>query len=210
MLAGIVRTDAGSVELDGKDLKRLSAQERAKRIAYLPQHRPLAWPVKVRDVVALGRFAHGAALGRLRESDQLAVDKAIAACDLNHLANRRTDTLSGGEVARVHFARALAGQAPLLLADEPIAALDPRQYLRITQLLREFVDRGGGAVVVLHDVALAARFAHRLVWMHSGKVVVTGSPEETLNEAIMGQVYGVNARIEKDPLGFSVKIDSAR
>ena len=165
--------------------------------------------LKVRDVVALGRFAHGAALGRLSSSDSQAVDEALAACDLDHLADRATDTLSGGELARMHFARAIAARTPLLVADEPVAALDPRHHLRIARLLRDFVDNGGGALVVLHDVPLAVRFADRLVWMRDGKVMVEGSPDDTVTPQIMEDVYGVRARVDKNDSGFNVQIDSA-
>lgn len=208
-MVGLADPDAGSVTLDGRDCAGLSPIERAKLISYLPQRRPLAWPNKVHDIVALGRFAHGAALGRLSVDDSRAVDEALASCDLAHLADRGADTLSGGEIARVHFARAIAGRTPLLVADEPVAALDPRHHLRIARLLRDFVDNGGGALVVLHDVPLAVRFADRLVWMRDGKVLAEGSPDDTLTPEIMEDVYGVRARVDKNDTGFNVQIDSA-
>ncbi|MEM7281774.1 MAG: ABC transporter ATP-binding protein [Pseudomonadota bacterium] len=208
-LVGLTDPDAGSVSLNGQPCGKLSPTERARHISYLPQRRPLAWPNKVRDIVALGRFAHGAALGRLSANDAKAVDEALVSCDLEHLADRAADTLSGGELARVHFARAMAGRTPLLVADEPVAALDPRHHLRIAGLLRDFVDDGGGALVVLHDVPLAVRFADRLIWMRDGTVMAEGPPDQTLTPGIMQQVYGVHARIVKDESGFNVQIDSA-
>ncbi|MEM9172271.1 MAG: ABC transporter ATP-binding protein [Pseudomonadota bacterium] len=195
---GIVPISGGTATLAGDDTQHLSPMVRAQRASYLPQRRPLAWPSPVRDVVALGRFSHGAALGRLSAADQHAVDAAISACDLDALAQRGTDTLSGGELARAHFARAFAAQAPLLIADEPVAALDPRHQHRIMQLVRDFVANGGGALVVLHDVALAARFADRILWMHDGRLIVDGTPAETLTAERMAQVYGVSATIEED------------
>lgn len=209
VMVGQTVADAGCAELDGRECAGMSPVERAKRVSYLPQRRPLAWPNKVRDVVALGRFAHGAALGRLNKADRKAVDAALDACDLGHLADRGAETLSGGELSRMHFARAIAGGAPLLVADEPVAALDPRHHLRITRLLRDFVDNGGGALVVLHDVPLAVRFADRLVWMRNGRIVAEGSPDETLNARIMEDVYGVRAHVDKDDNGFNVRIESA-
>ena len=208
-LLGLVELSSGSARLDGKDCAALPAAERARHISYLPQRRPLAWPNKVRDIVALGRFAHGAALGKLSPPDARAVDEAIAACDLRALAERNADTLSGGEIARVHFARALAAGAPLLIADEPTAALDPLHQLGIARLLRDFVDSGGGALVVLHDVALAARFADRLLWMREGQIVAAGTPAETVSEKLLLDVYGVRAHVARDEHGFDIRIEAA-
>lgn len=204
-LLGLTNIATGSSQLDGDDCSRLSAIERAKRISYLPQRRPLAWPNKVRDIVALGRFAHGAALGRLSPQDAEAVTAAVVSCDLESLADRNADSLSGGELARVHFSRAFAARAPLLIADEPTAALDPRHQLSIATLIRDFVDSGGGALVVLHDVALAARIADRLIWMRDGRIVASGTPAETLSSQIMADVYGVHAHVSKDDKGFDVR-----
>lgn len=193
---GLEKPNAGTVTLGGDDTSTLSPIDRARRVAYLPQIRPLAWPNSVRDVVALGRFSHGAALGRPVEKDAKAVDQAIAACDLSHLAHRRADTLSGGELARMHCARAFAAEAPLLIADEPIAALDPRHQFRILDLIGEFVCHGGGALVVLHDIELAARYASRLIWMKEGHIVADGSPRETLSAERLEDVYGVRADVD--------------
>ena len=208
-LLGLVDTSNGTAKLEQQDCAKLAATERAKLISYLPQRRPLAWPNKVRDMVALGRFAHGAALGRLGPQDSAAVNEAIAACDLADLADRNADTLSGGEIARVHFARAIAARAPLLIADEPTAALDPLHQLSIIRLIRDFVDAGGGALVVLHDVALAARFADRLVWMRAGEIVADGTAQETLTPERMRDVYGVRAHVAFDEHGIDVRIENA-
>ena len=194
---GLVKRSRGRVEAGGGDPARLSAAERARRMAYLPQSRPLAWPVRVRDVVALGRFAHGASPGRLRGEDAAAVERALSACGLASLADRSCDTLSGGELSRTHVARALAAEAPLLLADEPTAALDPLHQHRIMTLIRAYVDAGNGALVVLHEAALAANFADRLTWMKEGRVVADGPPEDTLTPERMAQVYGVRAAVRR-------------
>ncbi len=208
-ILGLIGLSAGVASLAGIDIRKLSSMERARQVSYLPQRRPLAWPNTVRDVVALGRFAHGAALGRLGKLDAQAVDAAIESCDLSSLADRQTDTLSGGELARVHVARAIAAAAPFLLADEPVAALDPRHQLGIIKLVREYVNDGGGALLVLHDVALAARFADRLIWMTGGRIVADGSPEETCTVQQMREVYGVRAKIRSDADGFDIRIIGA-
>lgn len=203
---GLTKMTAGRATLGGTEIGSLSAMQRAKLVSYLPQRRPLAWPNTVRDVVSLGRFSHGVALGKLGRADALAVNQAIESCDLDHLAHRETDTLSGGELARVHVARAFAAQAPLLIADEPIAALDPRHQLSILELIRKYVDNGGGALLVLHEIDLAVRFADRLVWMNGGRIVANGSPAETCTEQQLRDVYGVNATVRSDAQGLDIRI----
>jgi len=193
---GLVRPSSGRATLGGADTAGLAAAQRARALAYLPQQRPLAWPLSVRDLVALGRFGHGAVPARLAPADAAAVDRALAACDLETLAHRRTDTLSGGELARVHCARAFAAEAPLLIADEPTAALDPRHQFQVMALIRAFVEAGGGALVVLHDIQLAADHASRLVWMKAGRILADGAPEDTLTPERLAGVYGVQATIK--------------
>lgn len=200
---GLEKRSAGLATLDGSDSGKLSPIERARRVAYLPQQRPLAWPNTVRDVVALGRYAYGAAPGRLSAKDAAAVDQAIARCDLTDLSGRQTDTLSGGELARVHCARAFAADAPLLVADEPVAALDPRHQFRIMDIVRDYVDGGCGALVVLHDISLAAHYATRIVWMKDSRIVADGSPEETLTPERLADIYGVRATVS----GRAVEIE---
>jgi iron complex transport system ATP-binding protein len=200
---GLEKRSAGLATLDGTDSEKLSPMQRARRVAYLPQQRPLAWSNTVRDVVALGRFAYGAAPGKLGPPDAEAVDKAIAQCGLVDMQDRNTDTLSGGELARVHCARAFAANAPLLVADEPVAALDPRHQFSTMDIVRQFVDDGGGALVVLHDIALAARYATRMVWMKESRIVADGPPEETLTPERLAEIYGVRSRID----GRTVEIE---
>ncbi|MEM6586401.1 MAG: ABC transporter ATP-binding protein [Pseudomonadota bacterium] len=200
---GLETPTSGSARLGGDDTNDLIPATRARRLAYLPQIRPLAWPNTVRDVVALGRFAHGAALGRLGTKDAEAVDRAIIACDLTALADRNADTLSGGELARMHCARAFAAEAPLLIADEPTAALDPRHQFRILDLIAEYVAKGGGALVVLHDIQMAARYASRLIWMKDGRIIADGTPSETLTAERLETVYAVRARLD----GLTVNMD---
>ena len=193
---GLEKPSRGLATLGGADTHSLSPIARARGVAYLPQIRPLAWPNTVRDVVALGRFSHGAALGRLKGNDSKAVERAIKACDLTHLAHRSADTLSGGELARMHCARAFAAEAPLLIADEPTAALDPRHQYRILDMITAFVEQGGGALVVLHDIQLAARYASRLIWMQNGRIMADGPPAETLTAGRLETVYGIRASVE--------------
>lgn len=204
-MTGLLKPASGAVSLDDQPLSDLTPMQRARKIAYLPQSRPLAWPSRVIDVVTLGRFSHGSSIGNLSQDDQAAVDVAIEACDLKALRQRRCDTLSGGELARVHCARAFATNAPLLIADEPVAALDPKHQFRIMDLIRHYVSKGGGALVVLHDIRLAATYADRLVWMKDGSITADGPAGTTLTVKQMAETFGVNARID----GTNIMIDGS-
>ena len=192
---GLAPFESGEVTLGGSAPAEMSPLVRASLVSYLPQTRSLAWPNIVHDVVALGRFAHGVSMGRLSGADAAAVDRALTACDLDDLRRRKTSTLSGGELARVHCARAIAAEAPLLVADEPAAALDPRHQFQIMDLIRRFVDNGGGALVVLHDINLATRYADRIVWMKNGRIIADGAPRATLTAERLSAVFGVRANV---------------
>ena len=193
---GLEAPTSGKATLGGEDTRQLSPIDRARSVAYLPQIRPLAWPNTVLDVVALGRFSHGAALGRLKGADAEAVERAVSACDLQSLAHRRADTLSGGELARMHCARAFAAEAPLLVVDEPTAALDPHHQFGILDLITDYVNQGGGALVVLHDIQMAARYASRVIWMKDGRILADGPPEETLTSERLESIYGIRAKVD--------------
>lgn len=192
---GLIKNFSGSVSIDGRAIETLSPIEKALKLSYLPQKRPMAWPILVKDVVSLGRFAYGANIGKLAGKDEAAVERAIQQCDLTEMKNRSINTLSGGETARVHCARTFAAQAPLLFADEPTTALDPLHQLEIMSLMKSYIDDEHGALVVAHEPALAARFADRLVWMKDGQIVADGPPSETLTTAILASVYGIRAKV---------------
>jgi iron complex transport system ATP-binding protein len=193
-LLGLQRLDGGRASLDGADPRALSPRARARRVAYLPQTRTLAWPIGVRETVALGRFAHCGPMGRLDAADAAAVASALTACDLDALADRSTASLSGGELARVHVARALAAEAPALIADEPVAALDPGHAEALMGLLTARAKAGGAVLVVLHDLSLAARHCDRVIVLDHGRVVAEGAPADALTPALVARVHGVAAR----------------
>jgi iron complex transport system ATP-binding protein len=203
-LLGHVTLQSGHAGIDGKSLANLPARDRARSVAYLPQARPLAWPVAVREAVALGRFAHGGPMGRLTGADASAVDQAMEACAITALAERSVASLSGGELARVHVARALATGAPALVADEPTAALDPRHAFAVMDILKERSSGCGVAtLVILHDLALAARFADRVVVLHEGRVAAEGPPVTALTPEVLAEVYGIAARWQGDSLSVT-------
>ena len=187
----------GVVMLGGDDPRRFSARTRALCAAYLPQRPQSIWPISVEALVALGRFAHGAAPDRLGAEDQEAVDAAIEACGLNMLRARGMDEISGGEKARAHLARALAQHAPLLMLDEPSAGLDPAQALAVAEILRAHAAKNGAVVFSTHDIALAASVAHRVVLMHEGRVLTEGEPEKALTRDALEAAYGRPGRLER-------------
>ena len=192
-LAGLVASD-GAVTVGGDALASLSWRERARRFAYLPQGHVVHWPLPARDIVALGRYPHGATdPARLSPDDTEAVLRAMRATDVVELGDRRVTELSGGERSRVALARVLAVEAPVMLADEPTASLDPRYQIDVMTNLRAAADAGMLVIVVTHDLGLAARFADTVLVLREGRLVATGAPAEALSEQIIGEVFRVRA-----------------
>jgi iron complex transport system ATP-binding protein len=199
-LAGLVPAE-GRIEIDGRPLSSFDARERARRVAYLPQGHTFHWPMPVAAVVALGRYAYGDTFSSLSDADRSAVGHAMAATGTEAFATRPVTTLSGGERARVAVARALASEAPILLADEPTAALDPRHQLVVMELLARTARNGGAVLAIVHDLALAARFADRIVVMDGGRLIADGAPRAVLTPERIAQVFGVEAEIAEDAAG---------
>ena len=192
-VAGLIPS-SGAIRVNGVALSDLSLKERAKQFGYLPQGHVVHWPLRVRDVVALGRYPHGATdPARLSDNDAAAVSRAIKAADVTSLAERRVTELSGGERSRVALARVLAVEAPVVLADEPTASLDPRYQLDIMNVLRSVANTGSLVIVVTHDLSLAARFADTVLVLSDGRLVAQGAPEHALSDAIMADVFRVDA-----------------
>jgi iron complex transport system ATP-binding protein len=192
-LAGLLPSN-GSVDVGGDALSSLSLRERALRFAYLPQGHVVHWPLPARDIVALGRYPHGATdPARLSRKDQEAVTRAMRATDVIALGERRVTELSGGERSRVALARVLAVEAPVLLADEPTASLDPRYQIEVMKKLRDAADQGMLVIVVTHDLGLAARFADTVLVLSEGRMVSQGAPAEALSDETIAEVFRISA-----------------
>lgn len=208
VLAGDVPAATGTVEIDGDRLGSYSPIELALRRAVLPQQVTVGFPFTVDDVVRMGRAPWArtpAAAG-----DDAAVDRAIADADIAHLVHRTFPTLSGGERARVALARALAQSTQLLLLDEPTAALDLHHQETILGVVRRRVDAGAGAVVVLHDLSLAAAYADRVVLLRGGAVVADGPPASVLRPDRLSDVYGHAVDVVPHPVTGDLLVVPAR
>jgi iron complex transport system ATP-binding protein len=204
VLAGLIPPSAGAVTLGGTPVRSMARGERARALAYLPQNGEIAWPLLVRDLVALGRLPYGEAPDRLTGQGRAAVARAIAAVGLTGFENRPAPELSGGERGRALLARALATQAPALLADEPVAALDPRHQLLVLEVLRGLAGDGGVVVAVMHDLSLASRFGDAIVLMDGGRIVAQGAPGAVLTAPQLETVFGIEAGVTAEAGGLTI------
>ena len=194
-LAGLRRPNAGAVTVEGQRVETLPHRERARKIGFLPQVPEIAWAVDVETLVGLGRTPFIGARG-LGAEDRTAAAQAMAATGVTELSDRIVETLSGGERARVLIARVLAGQPDWILADEPLAGLDPRHALDTVDLLRRLAhEEGRGVVLTLHDLSLALRMADKILVLADGKVLAHGQPLDVLTGEILAHAYRVESRL---------------
>ncbi|MCB2013823.1 MAG: ABC transporter ATP-binding protein [Sphingobium sp.] len=189
-LAGLLHADQGTVRLGERMLNDIALRERARRIGFLPQRGEVHWNLSVHALVALGRMAHGGG-GELTNEDERVITSVMEQMDIAYMAQRQVLTLSGGEQARVLFARVLAGEPEWLLADEPLASLDPAHQMELLRILADVVRNGTGVVVVMHDVNHAARIADNIVMMREGRVIAAGPSDDILTTDMLSAVYGI-------------------
>jgi len=199
ILAGLVKPNSGFVELTPQNIataiEKIPAQLRARFMAYLAQHETPAWPLSVKNLVALGRSPWNSAVNA-SAYDETAINHALVMTDVIALAERSVTELSGGELQRALLARVFAGKPKLIVADEPIVALDVYHQLHIMELLQSHAQQGGAVIAALHDLSLAARFCTRLVLMNHGKLVAEGEPIDVLTPENLAQVYGISAHVD--------------
>lgn len=194
-LAGLRLPDKGTVEIDAKRLAQIKPRERARRISYLPQYADVAWSIDGMTLVGLGRTPHTGPWGQT-EADKQAVLRAMQRTRTSVFAHRSVATLSGGERGRLLLARALATDPDWLLADEPLAGLDPGHALDVMALFRELAhDDGRGIILTLHDLGMALRAADRVIVLGNGRIQSDGPPTEALSPEVLARTYGINAQI---------------
>ncbi len=186
-ILGLIAAEAARIDIDGRDVRTLSPRERAKLIAYLPQARDVHWPISAHTLVALGRTPHG---DQEAPSGEAAIIRALEQTDATQFAGRDVRTLSGGELARVLLARAFAVEAPVLLADEPLASLDPGHQLQVMEHLKAAA-KTSSVLIVMHDLALAARYCDRLYLLDKGRVMASGPASEVMASPALEAAFAV-------------------
>ncbi len=206
LLAGLKKPAAGEIKIFGHDRGGKPPGGLAKILALAPQEFTLHFPFTVKEVVAMGRRPYLDRWGRLKAEDEAAVAEALKNLRLEDLAARLVTALSGGERRRVVVARTLAQATPIVLLDEPGAGLDVGRALELLALARRLAEGGKLVVTVSHDLSLAARFAHEIVFLRDGKVLAAGPVEEVLTGEIIGAAYGTEARVWHDDFTGGVAV----
>lgn len=187
----------GTIALDGEDARFLASPVRARKTAYLAQERDIAWPMPVETLVALGRAPHLPRFAPLGPDDRAAVEAALRRMDVLAFRARPATELSGGERARVLIARVLAQDTPAILADEPIAGLDPAHQIAVMRLFRQLADEGRSIIASTHDLGLAARWCTRLILLHGGRIEIDAAPDEALSGPGLQTAFGVTLHAAK-------------
>lgn len=200
VMAGVM-TAEGSVAFDGINLRDMKPRVRARAISYLPQGHEFHWPMRVDSIVALGREPHADPFSQTSVRDRIAIERAMEATSVGEFSSRLITTLSGGERARVAIARALATEALVLIADEPTASLDERHQLIVMDLLQRIAHQGTAVLAIIHDLALAMRFADRVAVMNEGRIVANDTPPLALTPERIAEVFGISVNRVETPDG---------
>jgi iron complex transport system ATP-binding protein len=202
-LASLRTADSGTILLGNQSLASIPADLRARQIGLLPQQADIHWEIDVRTLVSLGRLPHQGRWGKTA-GDDAAIAKAMAQTDCTQFADRKALRLSGGEQARVLLARVLAGEPDWVLADEPLANLDPAHQMDAISCLKDVAVGGAGVVLVLHDLTQAARIADHVIIMKSGCIQAAGPCAEILNHDQIAEAFGVSVHISSDDHGAPI------
>ncbi len=199
-LLGVIPIAGGSALIGGRSAASWKRREMARAVGAVAQSETLTFPLTVRELVAMGRYAHQGALGAESAHDRRAIAAALEACDVAELAGRDATTLSGGELQRVRIARALAQEPSALVLDEPTASLDIRHEMAILELLEHSARRGITVLLITHGLDMAARYADRMLLLDGGRVAAEGTPAEVLDARTLSTVYGWPVAVADDPV----------
>lgn len=208
--AGLLPANEGTVRIGDVSLAGLSARDRARSIAYLPQREVIPSRLSVREYVSLGRGPWTTWSGRLSAADLSAVASALARTGLDALEDRAVASLSGGEQRRCMTARALAQGARFALLDEPLASLDVHQQVEVGGILRTYASSGAGVLAVLHELNLAAQLCDRVIVLREGRLLVEGSPRLVLTRALVESVFPCAFIEVESPTGAPCFVPIAR
>ncbi|MBM4356603.1 MAG: ABC transporter ATP-binding protein [Deltaproteobacteria bacterium] len=202
VVAGLLRPRSGTVTFGELDLTGAARSEVARRVALVPQRSEIPEGFTVRAIVSMGRAPHQDRWQSLRPDDRRVVAEALAACELEALAERPFEALSGGEQQRVQLARALAQTTPVLLLDEAAAHLDVRHAVALHRRVRDLVrERGLACLAAMHDLNAAARFGDRVLLLREGRVVALGTPDEVMTAELLERTFGVAIEVGRRPDG---------
>lgn len=204
LLAGFQSPDLGGVFYEQKNIQAISHEQRARITGYLAQGARAYWPVSVEKIIELGRIPYLAWWQSSSSEDKDRVVQAMKLTETLAYRNRIVTTLSGGEQTLVMLARIFAAQPRLIFADEPVAALDPYHQLHVMEILRDHARGERSAVVVLHDLSLAARFCDRLYLLNHGELYCQGTPHQVLTDENIATVYGVKSVVSCSESGVTV------
>lgn len=202
----ILNPKKGEIKLLNKEIGTFDLVELAKNISYVPQSVLTLFSMEVFDVVLLGRRPH--VNWRLSEKDRDIVSETLEFLNLEEFAFRSFNKLSGGERQRVIIAKAIAQKSKLLLMDEPTSDLDLKNQIIVMKRIKKLIktEEEKSAIIAIHDINIAARFADRILLLHQNELIAEGTPEEVLNEENIATVYGVSCRIEKSTKNESMRI----
>lgn len=208
LIAGINTPTAGYCYIDKKTVQQYSYQQRSLLIGYLAQKNTVAWPMTVAQVVALGLLP----LSVIQSEQAALIHQALVSTEVEHLKTASVADLSGGELARVLLARVLITNTPIILADEPIASLDPYHQLKVLTILKRQALSGKTVIISLHDINFAQRFCDHIVLLKAGKLVAEGAKADIIQPEIMSAVYDIEMQLieDKDQTVFypALKLDS--
>jgi iron complex transport system ATP-binding protein len=206
-LNSTVPIDQGEILMDGTPIGSMSRREIARKIAVVAQENETKFPITVIDFVLSARFAGGSAFGWESKDDIASAKNALRLCDLGEFGDRLMNELSGGERQRVVLARALAAETKVLLLDEPTANLDLAHQSLMFRLVRDRCQTGGaGAIVITHDLNLAAAFADRVLLLKEGKLIATGAPADVLTATNLREIYDVHVLLDENPASGKVRV----